>query len=110
MSCDIPDDIRYVISGRISDAGVIDSKLPLRRLPKVFREKDFYRLPFVGKYGELPQGLEAQPFFREHFLSGARYVEAIFALPVVRLDVNELRLENIKWIYQEKSLIRVSGA
>lgn len=90
MARDVPDDVRYVISGRVSDGGVVKPSLPLRRFPKVWREKEFYRLPFVGKHGALPEGFEAQPFLAEHFISGARYVEAIFARECVRLDVLEL--------------------
>jgi len=78
-----PDDVRYVISGRVSDNGRVDLNLPFRRFPKVWREEDFFRLPFVGKRGALPEGFEAQPFLAEHFISGARYVEEIFARPCV---------------------------
>ncbi len=89
--CDT-DDVRYVISGRVSDKGQVDLNLPLRRFPKVFREKDYYRLPFVSKRGTLPEGFDAQPFLKEHYLSGARYVEAIFARPCVNLEVSAILL------------------
>lgn len=83
----MPDDVRYVVSGQVSDDGKVDLTLPLRRFPKVFREKDFFRLPFVNKQGKLPKGFEAQPFLAEHFISGARYVENIFFRPIVNLDI-----------------------
>jgi hypothetical protein len=88
----MPDDVRYVISGQVSDSGKVNLKLPLRRFPKVWREKDFYKLPFVGRRGTLPKGFESQPFLAEHFISGARYVEEIFFRTVVNLDITKIGL------------------
>jgi hypothetical protein len=81
-----PDDLRHVISGRVTNAGVVNLQLPLRRFPKLFRDREFYKLPFIKDRQPLPAGFEAQPFLVEHFLSGARYVEEIFFRPWVDLD------------------------
>lgn len=88
MSVDVPDNVYYALSGQVSDDGTIDLKLPLRRFPKLWKENKFFRLPFLNK-GKLPEGLEAQPFLYEHFLTGARYVEEIFFRPCVSKEVME---------------------
>jgi len=101
MAKDMPDDLRYVVSGRVDDAGRLDLSLPLRRFPKTYREKEFLRLPFF-KDGIVPEGFDVEHFVADHFVKGIgerglnpRYIEKIFARPCVNLDASTI-LQQVK--------------
>jgi hypothetical protein len=66
----------------------------MRRFPKTYREKEFYRLPFLVDGDSLPEGFEIRNFLTGHFIKGSRYIEDLFAIPCVNLDP-ELVLEKL---------------
>lgn len=87
MERDLPDtDLRYVLLGRVNDAGQVNFNFAMKRFPKTYREKEFYQLPFLCESESLPDGFEIRSFLKEHFLKGSRYIEALFAIPCVNLD------------------------
>jgi len=87
MAKDMPDtDLRFVLLGHVNDAGKVNLRFPVRRFPKTYREKEFYRLPFLNKRESLPDGFEIRSFLGEHFLKGSQYIEELFSIPCVNLD------------------------
>lgn len=91
MAKDIPDeDLRYVLLGRVDDAGKVNRLLAVRRFPKTYREKEFYRLPFLNSRESLPDGFEIRSFLGQHFIKGSRYVEDLFSIPCINLNPAEI--------------------
>ena len=91
MARDMPDiDLRYVLLGRVDDAGSVNLLLSVRRFPKTYREKDFYRLPFLRERKSLPDGFEIRCFLGGHFLKASRYVNDLFSIPCVNLNPAEI--------------------
>lgn len=87
MARDVPDtDLRYVLLGHVNDAGKVNLRFPVKRFPKTYREKEFYRLPFLNNRESLPDGFLIRSFLTEHFLKGSQYIEDLFAIPCVNLD------------------------
>jgi len=87
MARDMADtNLRYVLLGHVNEVGKVNLRFPVRRFPKTYREKEFYRLPFLNKRESLPGGFEIRSFLTEHFLKGSQYVEELFAVPSVSLD------------------------
>jgi len=87
MARDIPDtNLRYVLLGRVNEAGKFDLNFAMKRFPKTYREKEFYRLPFLNTQESLPDGFEIRSLLTEHFIKGSWYVEDLFAIPCVNLD------------------------
>lgn len=94
MAKDMPDhDLRFVLLGTVDDQGRVDLALPVRRFPKTYREKEFYRLPFLSEGKSLPDGFLIRSFLGEHFIKGSQYIEELFSVPCVNLDPRKVLAE-----------------